>query len=68
MSRDPNEEELAELSKLLGDARAYYRDHVEQAAEAIKLHPVEGMEAAENAAWVVTLRVVLNLDEFIVRE
>jgi hypothetical protein len=30
--------------------------------------PVPGITIDENAAWVSTVRVILNLDEFITRE
>ncbi|WP_206291859.1 PSD1 and planctomycete cytochrome C domain-containing protein [Humisphaera borealis] len=66
LARSPDATELAELRSLLASARAFYTAN-EQAA--VKLAgTTKSSNAAELAAWVATVRVVLNLDEFLTRE
>lgn len=57
-----------EFSGLLRDARSYYTNHPDQAQKLLSRHRVESVEPVENAAWVATVRMILNLDEFIVRD
>ncbi|MCA9065352.1 MAG: PSD1 domain-containing protein, partial [Planctomycetaceae bacterium] len=67
LSRTASDEELQPLRSLLETSRGYYREH---ASEASQLHgPIllEGVDAAEQAAWTTVARVVLNLDEFLTR-
>ncbi|MFN0080401.1 MAG: hypothetical protein ACKVY0_28365 [Prosthecobacter sp.] len=65
----PNAAELASLQKLLTESRYTYQNgSAEEAQAAIGNHVVPNVPAAENAAWVATARIVLNLDEFITRE
>lgn len=68
VSRPPTGDELTALADLLQEARDEYRQHPETAAAAVGEHPAAGIEVGENAAWVATLRVLLNLDEFVTRE
>jgi hypothetical protein len=65
--RVPTQMELARFQQLLNSARDYYKDHPEDAKKLTGRHASEGVDAAENAAWVATARVIMNLDEFIVR-
>jgi cell division septum initiation protein DivIVA len=66
--RQPSSELLDEFVSLLNDAQAYYSEHPEDAEELLSRHQVKNVDAAENAAWVATARMILNLDEFIVRD
>ena len=40
----------------------------DEAAKMPGAHAVEGIDIAENAAWVAVARIALNLDELITRE
>lgn len=66
--REPDSTELSRFNDLLRAAREYYQANGEDAAKLTRRHAVEGVSTAENAAWVATLRMVMNLDEFIVRD
>lgn len=68
LARQPSDAEIARFEKLLISARDYYQEHPDQAKLAVKSHPAQDTPAAEQAAWVATLRMMMNLDEFIVRE
>ena len=64
VARPPQDTELDALSQLLEDNRTYYMTDpgsAEVLAPAIHPDPVEA------AAWVATLRIITNLDEFITR-
>lgn len=64
VSRPPSDAELETLTKLLTDNRKFYTANPDQA---IKLAPKDHSEPIEAAAWVATLRIITNLDEFITR-
>jgi hypothetical protein len=66
--RPPHEGELDPYVKLLDDARRYYAEHAADAKKLLGERAASGVAPAENAAWVATVRVLLNLDEFITRE
>jgi hypothetical protein len=68
LARQPDKREADRFRDLLRTAREYYEANPEVAAKLTKQHPVSDMAAPENAAWVATLRMVMNLDEFIVRD
>jgi len=73
LSRDPDAEELDQFADLLAAGLAHYRDHPDQARRLtavanIKPGADENGDPAQLAAWASTLRILLNLDEFIVRE
>jgi len=68
VSREPDDVEIATLESLLQQARSYYHDLPGEAANLIGNHPVSAVDVAENAAWIATARVILNLDEFVTRE
>ena len=64
VARPPGSAEIASLTKLLGESRTYYQSNPDQAKKLAPPHPVGSREAA---AWVATVRIITNLDEFITR-
>jgi len=67
LSRDPAPAERDRLTSLLEDSRAWYRDRATEAAELAGEKLPAGLSANEAAAWTSTVRVLLNLDEFLTR-
>lgn len=68
VSRRPSMQELASLRDLLTTARlTYQRGKLDEAKTAYGRHGVPQAPPAENAAWVATSRIILNLDELITR-
>ena len=68
LARSPNEYEKQQLLALLDNSQHWYSDHVEDAQSLIANMTIEGYAPAEIAAWVATVRILINLDEFITRE
>jgi len=69
VSRAPTTQELTAMTKLLDEARYTYQNGpADEAKAALGSHAVSMVPATENAAWVATVRIVLNLDELITRE
>ncbi len=68
IARVPSDQELADFSKLLNQSRAWYENEPDAASQLIGYRPAKGIAPVENAAWIATLRIMLNLDEFITRE
>ncbi|MDG2388090.1 MAG: PSD1 and planctomycete cytochrome C domain-containing protein [Planctomycetaceae bacterium] len=68
IARVPTAEEIQSFEQLLNSAREYYLANVEDAKLLTSRHAVEGTDSAENAAWITTMRMIMNLDEFIVRD
>ena len=68
VARPPTAPEQQALSDLLAKSRAWYADNSEAAKKLVGSYGHDGVPVAESAAWVATLRVALNLDEFITRE
>jgi mono/diheme cytochrome c family protein len=69
VSRAPTKQELTAMTKLLDEARYTYQNGpADEAKAALGSHAVSNVPATENAAWVATVRIVLNLDELITRE
>jgi hypothetical protein len=69
VSRPPSPQELAAMKKLLEESRYTYKNGpTEEAKAAFGSHAATNMPAVENAAWVATARIILNLDELITRE
>ncbi len=68
ITRPPDDAEIDRFLELLEESRLYYRAHPDDAKAVIERHPAANVAADENAAWVVTVRMILNLDEFIVRD
>lgn len=67
-ARAPSAEEIKTLTDLLADSRAWYRSHPDSANAMIGSHATTTATPPEQAAWVATLRVLLNLDQFVTRE
>ncbi len=68
VARPPTGAERQPLLELLGKTRRWYAAHPEEAKKLTETHRAEEVPAEENAAWIATARIVLNLDEFITRE
>jgi mono/diheme cytochrome c family protein len=68
VARKPTEQEVDSLRGVLATARQYYAAHRDEAPQLLGRHAPAEATPEEAAAWVVALRVVLNLDEFITRE
>jgi len=68
LTREPQEDELERLESLLDHARDYYREHSEEVEAFVGDHTVPSVPNAEVASWIATVRVLINLDEFITRE
>ena len=66
--RHPSENEIQRFKALLTSSREYYATNPEDAAKATSIHRSPSHSLEENAAWVATLRMLTNLDEFIVRD
>ena len=67
LSRDPEAAERARLTALLEESRTWYKDRPTEAAALSGTSLPEGSSASESAAWTATVRVLLNLDEFLTR-
>lgn len=67
VSRVPRADEISRLHTLLSHCRSWYAEHADEAGKLAGSTPF-GAPAQEAAAWIATLRIVLNLDEFISRE
>jgi len=68
IARQPQDAELDRFEPLLVAARRYYQSHPDDARLLASHHRWDEVATEENAAWIATLRMVLNLDEFIVRD
>jgi hypothetical protein len=68
IARMPADAEVDRFETLLAAARRYYQSHPNDAKMLIQKHPVESLSPDDNAAWVATVRMITNLDEFIVRD
>lgn len=68
VARPPRDAELHALADLLKDSRNWYRTRPEQAKQLVASDAASGIATDENAAWVATARILMNLDEFITRE
>jgi hypothetical protein len=53
---------------LLSESRNWYRTHSDQAKQLVASDSVPGVAMEENAAWIATARILINLDEFITRD
>jgi hypothetical protein len=76
MARPAQENELATLQELLQTGRDWYAEHADAADKLVgpysleneNQNETENVSNVEMAAWVATVRIVLNFDEFITRE
>jgi len=66
--RTPADSEVDRFEDLLTAARKYYQSHPDDAKPLIQQHPAEPLSSEDNAAWVATVRMIMNLDEFIMRD
>ena len=66
--RTPSSMEVEKFQQLLSSAREYYRASFADSRAISDRHTFEGVDREENAAWVTTVRIMMNLDEFIVRD
>ncbi len=67
LTREPDAKEVELLETLLQEARTYYQDQPAEATQLVGNHAVGDVDLVDNAAWVATTRVILNLDEFLTR-
>ncbi len=69
VSREPSSQEITVLKKLLEESRYTYKNApADEAKTALGIHAAQKVPPVENAAWVATARIILNLDEMITRE
>lgn len=70
VARPPRVAEVNELTVLLAQSREFYAGHLDMAAQLAGTAPDGEAPAAtaDEAAWIVVARVLLNLDEFLTRE
>lgn len=68
VGRPPRDEELHAVSDLLKDSRDWYRSQPDPARKLVAADAVPDVATEENAAWIATARILINLDEFITRE
>ena len=68
VARSPVQQESKVLQQLLDDSRLWYQQDQQGADKMVGSFPVEQLSNSETAAWVATVRIVLNMDEFITRE
>ncbi|MCA9130079.1 MAG: PSD1 domain-containing protein [Planctomycetales bacterium] len=68
IARVPSEDEVAEFMDLLTTCQRWYDSHPNEAVALVGAYRISNLALAENAAWVATVRMMLNLDEFLTRE
>ena len=68
LARNPSEFESKRLSTLLADQRRGFDASPEDAVLFMPKGAPKELDAKEFAAWTMTARVLLNLDEFMTRE
>ena len=66
--RPPTEAEMAVLLEVLGASRQWYQSRPEEAGQRIENHAAHGQPDYETASWTAVARVIMNLDEMIVRD
>ena len=67
VARPPTDYELKRFTQLLNVNRKWYKSDEEAAGKMVGSYGAAGIPPAENAAWIATVRMILNLDEFITR-
>jgi hypothetical protein len=68
VARLSTEKEQSQFAGLLSAAKTWYGEHNNDAIKLVGSYAVDGVSPADNAAWVATARVMLNMDEFFTRE
>ena len=67
LAREPEKAEIERLTSLLETSRQWYRKNPEAAKQFAGANPPKDLPVEEAAAWTATVRVLLNLDEFLTR-
>ena len=68
VSRSPDQDEHSTLIELLKDTRDWYSEHPEEARLLTRESENDDSKVlASKAAWIATVRVLINLDEFMTR-
>ena len=67
LAREPEKAEIERLTSLLETSRQWYRKNPEAAKRFAGTNPPKDVPVEEAAAWTATVRVLLNLDEFLTR-
>ena len=68
LSREASESERGQVLDLLSASRSWYGTHSDDAKKLVDKGHVTSVATEETAAWIATMRVLINLDEFITRE
>ncbi len=68
VARPPSATEQSAFLELLADSRTWYAAHPDEAKSAIRGQQLDNVSPQETAAWLATVRIILNMDEFITRE
>lgn len=68
IAREPSSPTLDRYQRLLDASREWYAAHPSDATALCGRHAATDVAVEESAAWVATVRMILNLDEFIVRD
>ena len=67
-TRTPKPEELARIAASYGRQLERFRKDPDAAARTINGYAIEGVDAAEQAAWTLVANALLNLDEAVTKE
>ena len=67
LSRQPISAERDALLELLEESRSFYEKETSQATELTADYRAASVSEVDCAAWITTIRVILNLDEFLSR-
>jgi hypothetical protein len=69
LSRPPDGFETDELLRLVSDLQNSYTNQPDQAKQLVGASElISGVSMADQATWIATSRMMINLDEFITRE
>ena len=68
VAREPSTDEQSRLAKFLAVGTKWFAGHTEDAEKLVGKPQAADITISENAVWVMTARIMLNLDEFITRE
>jgi hypothetical protein len=68
LTRRPTDGERLLLLELLRDNRVWYAGHPDETRKLVGDGNTGERDLTESAAWIATVSVILNLDEFITRE
>jgi mono/diheme cytochrome c family protein len=68
LARTPTDRELQRLVQFLAAQREAFEEHPSDAKELLSTSELQTRQPTRQAAWVMTARALLNLDEMITRE